>query len=297
MDLLLELQRIPGPSGDEGRIADFLDARCRNMAGVAVQRFGDLILAKRGEPRVAIFAHMDTIGFTQGYGRDLIPIGGPRPEDGDELLEVGGPGESSIKVGGDPQQRNWRLARKAGRPGSRWVYGAPLRIKGDQVIGPYLDNRAGVWNALQALERCADVAVLFTPGEEHSGRGALIGARLVYQDLNVTRALISDITWHTKGVKCGKGAAVSLRDRSVPRQRFLEEVLAAATDSGVPYQREVESDGGSDGSCIERSTFPIDWVFIGAPQKRPHTTREACVIADLQAMADLYAFLVPALSR
>jgi putative aminopeptidase FrvX len=170
-------------------------------------------------------------------------------------------------------------------------------VNGDSVTGPYLDNRAGVWNALQVLDRCNDVAIVFTPGEEHSGRGALIGARLIYQELNITRALISDITWHTKGVKCGKGPAVSFRDRSVPRQRFLNEVLTAATDSGVPYQREVESDGGSDGSQIERSTFPIDWVFVGAPQKRPHTTREKCIIADLQAMADLYAHLVPALSR
>lgn len=297
MDLLTDLQQIPGPSGDEGRIADFLDARCRNLPGVSVQRYGDLLLATRGEPRVAIFAHTDTIGFTQGYGRNLIPIGGPRPEDGDELVEVGGPGEARIKVQKAGEPRNWRLSAKAGQPGSRWVYAAPLRVKNHQIAGPYLDNRAGVWNALQALERCSHVAAVFTPGEEHSGRGALIGARLIHQDLNIARALISDITWHTKGVKCGKGPAISFRDRSVPRQRFLEEVLAAATDSGVPFQREVESDGGSDGSQIERSTFPIDWVFIGAPQKRPHTTREKCAIADLHAMADLYAHLIPALSR
>jgi putative aminopeptidase FrvX len=297
MDLLTQLQQIPGPSGDEGRIADFLDARCRALPGVTVQRFGDLLLAVRGEPRVAIFAHIDTIGFTQGYGRDLIPIGGPRPEDGDELLEVGGPGEARIKVQKEGEPRRWRLSRKEGRPGSRWVYAAPLRVEAEEISGPYLDNRAGVWNALQTLERCKDVAVVFTPGEEHSGRGALIGARLIHHELGVTRALISDITWHTKGVKCGKGPAISFRDRSVPRQRYLDEVLAAATDSGVPFQREVESDGGSDGSQIERSTFPIDWVFVGAPQKRPHTTQEKCRISDLHAMANLYAHLVPALSR
>ncbi|MGV3719384.1 MAG: aminopeptidase, partial [Actinomycetota bacterium] len=261
MDLLTQLQQIPGPSGDEGRIADFLDARCRSLPGVTVQRYGDLLLVTRGEPRVAIFAHTDTIGFTQGYGRNLIPIGGPRPENGDELVEVGGPGEARIKVR-EGEARDWRLSTKAGNPGSRWVYAAPLRIKAGEIMGPYLDNRAGVWNALQAVARCKDVAVVFTPGEEHSGRGALIGARLIHQDLNITRALISDITWHTKGVRCGKGPAISFRDRSVPRQRFLDEVLAAATDSGVPYQREVESDGGSDGSQIERSTYPIDWVFI-----------------------------------
>jgi putative aminopeptidase FrvX len=83
----------------------------------------------------------------------------------------------------------------------------------------------------------------------------------------------------------------------MPRQRFLDLVLAAATESGLPFQREVESGGGSDGSAIERSTFPIDWVFIGAPQKLSHTPKEECRISDLEGMADLYAALVPALSR
>jgi putative aminopeptidase FrvX len=297
MNFLSELQTIPGPSGDEGRIADYLEAHCARLPGVTVRRYGDLVLAQKGRPRVAIFAHTDTVGFTQGYGRDLLAVGGPRPENGDLLREVGGTAEVRIKVRESEHGPTWKLAEKAGRPGSRWVYAAPLKAKKRRVIGPYLDNRAGVWNAVRCLERCADVAVVFTPGEEHSGRGALMGARIVYQDLQITRALISDITWHTRGIKNGQGPAISFRDRSIPRQRFLDAVLAAATESGVPFQREVESSGGSDGSQIERSTFPIDWVFVGAPQKRSHTTREECEIADLHAMSDLYAALVPALSR
>jgi len=89
---------------------------------------------------------------------------------------------------------------------------------------------------------------------------------------------------------------VSYRDRSIPRRRFLEEVLRAAEASGVPFQHEVESSGASDGSALERTPYPIDWVFVGAPQKRSHTVREECLIADLEAMVDLYAYLVPALS-
>jgi putative aminopeptidase FrvX len=177
------------------------------------------------------------------------------------------------------------------------VYAAPLVVKKDKVSGPYLDNRAGVWSALRVFERGEDVAVVFTPGEEHSGRGALLGARLVHEELRITRALISDITWHTEWIKNGKGPAVSFRDRSIPRQRFLDLVIAAAVASGVPFQREVESNGGSDGSAIERSTFPIDWVFVGAPQKHSHTPREECHIPDLHAMVELYLHLVPALSR
>jgi putative aminopeptidase FrvX len=295
MDLLLQLQQIPGPSGDEGRIADFIEAHCGGIEGASVRRLGDLVLVTRGQPGVAVFAHTDTIGFTLGYDRTLIPIGGPRAEGGERLRESGGKGAGRLRIKGD--DTGWRLSGKQGEPGSRWVYAEPLKIRNGKVSGPYLDNRAGVWNALRTVERCPDVAVVFTPGEEHSGRGALLGARLVHEELNITRALISDITWHTRSIKNGKGPAISFRDRHVPRQRFLDEVVAAATASGIPFQREVESEGGSDGAAIERSTFPIDWVFIGAPQKRSHTPRELCRIDDLHAMVELYAFLVPALSR
>lgn len=295
MELLLKLQSIPGPSGDEGRIADFLEQRCREIEGVSIRRVGDLVLAIRGRPKVAVFAHTDTIGFTQAYGRLLYPIGHPFVEGGEKIRSVDGKSEARVQVRQRGDKAEWRLKGAKGEPGMRWVYAAPLKVKRDQVSGPYLDNRAGVWNAVRVLERCEDIAVVFSPGEEHSGRGASVGARLVYNDLGITRALISDITWHTKWIKQGKGPAISLRDRSVPRQRFLDGVLALAEESGLPFQREIEREGGSDGSYLERSTFPIDWVFIGAPEKRTHTPRESCKISDLWATVDLYASLIPRL--
>lgn len=296
LDLLLQLHQIPGPSGDEGAIADFVEERCKAVAGAGVWRVGDLVLATRGKPKVAVFAHLDTIGFTLGYDRELIPIGGPHVQGDERLREAGGKGTGRLKVRQRDGKPVWELSGKKGKPGSRWVYDGPLVVKKGRVRGPYLDNRAGVWNALVTLERCPDVAVVFTPGEEHSGKGALLGARFVHEELGITRALISDITWDTDSIKNGKGPAISFRDRYVPRQRFLDQVVAAAMESGLPFQREVESGGGSDGSYIERSTFPIDWVFIGAPQKDSHTPHEECRVSDLEGMADLYAYLVPTLS-
>ena len=292
MDLLLHLQRLPCPSGDEAAIASFIQRYCDGLPGVTVWRTGDLVLATKGTPRVAIFAHLDTIGFTQGYDRKLIPIGGPKVEGGEKLRAVASGATARLKVSHADGKPLWRLSGKQGAPGERWVYAEPLLVKAGRVRGPYLDNRAGVWNALRVLEGCENAAVVFTPGEEHSGGGAAVGARLVSEELNIRRALISDITWHTKSIKCGKGPAISLRDRYVPPQRFLQEVLAAAEASGFPFQREVESDGGSDGAVIERSPYPIDWVFIGAPQKRPHTPRETCHVADLEGMVALYLALL-----
>jgi putative aminopeptidase FrvX len=298
LDLLAQLQTIPGPSGDEGRIADFVAAWAGALEGVRVERVQDLVVATRGTPAVAVFAHLDTIGFTQGYDRTLIPIGGPKVEGGERLrnVETGAENEVELRAGCGRGGPAARLRRKGGQPGDRLVYADPLRFRRDTVRGPYLDNRAGVWNALRVLERVPDVAVVFSPGEEHSGCGAAVGARLVF-DLGVRRALISDITWHTRSIRVGKGPAISLRDRYVPRQAYLRRVLALAEASGLPFQREVESEGGSDGGVIERSHLPLDWLFIGAPEKRPHTPRELCRISDLHAMTDLYAALILALSR
>ncbi len=296
VELLKQIQAIPGPSGDEGRIADFLERWCGDVPDTRVRRAGDLLLAVRGQPRVAVFAHIDTVGFTQAYDRMLIPIGGPRVEGGERVVSLDSGERAKVKLVPQEGAVGWKLSKKVGAPGERWVYADPLELHGDRIRGPYLDNRAGVWNALHTLAGCPDVAVVFTPAEEHTARGALVGSRLVHEELGISRALISDITWHTDWIKNGKGPAISYRDRYMPRQRFLEEVVRLAEQSGITFQREVERSGGSDGSAIERSTFPIDWVFIGAPQKRSHSVREECRIPDLEQMRALYAYLVPALS-
>ena len=262
-----------------------------NMPEVRVERIGDSVIAVRGKaPTVAVFAHIDTTGFTLGYDRKLIRIGGPAPKDGVELKLAGGEARGKLRIG---KAGGWKLGGKSdAEPGTRWVYAAQPRQSGDEIISPYLDNRAGVWAALQTLTRCENVAVAFTAGEEHSGHGALVCARRLYEGYAIDQALISDITWDTKHVHCGGGVAVSLRDAMTPRQRYLERILELAHLSGVPYQREIESSGGSDGGYIQRSGFPIDWVFVGAPEKHPHTSAERVRISDLNAMADMLVSLV-----
>jgi putative aminopeptidase FrvX len=279
MDRLLELAALPGPSGSEGPVADYVEAACRRLPGVATRRVGDVVIAARGQARTGVIAHMDTVGFTLGYGRALLPIGHPAVKGGEALRSTSAPeGRGTVDRQGDA---SFLAGAEEGVPGSAWIYADPLRREGSRLVGPYLDNRAGVWNALTVLERAPAALVVFTTGEEHSGRGALIAARALVEEYRVTQALISDITWHTDHVHCGRGPAVSRRDRFLPRRAFLERVLAAAEASGVPYQQEIEGEGSSDGGWIERSGYPVDWVFVGAPQKYSHTTREEDEVADL----------------
>lgn len=297
LDLLWQLLALDSPSGDEGVLADWLEAHVvRRWPDAHLERLGDSVLTVRGErPTVAIFAHIDTTGFTLAYDWRLIPIGGPEPRD-KELIRPVRNSNSGNRLR-HRKRGGWKLSGSTdAKPGSRWVYAAGVHQDRDEIVAPYLDNRAGVWAALQVLERCPRVAVAFTVGEEHSGQGAFVCARRLFEQHGVTRALIADITWDTAHVHCGQGVAISLRDRMVPRQRFLDHVLALAEESGVPFQREIESSGGSDGASIERSGVPMEWLFVGAPEKKPHTSRERVNIHDLCGMADMLAFLVNGLT-
>ena len=291
---LTALVAIEGTSGDEGRMVAHVTERVAPLAGIQSQRIQDNLIVWRGRPQVALFAHLDTVGFTLGYDRELVRIGGPHVAGGEALRSTanGRVHRGRLAKRGD----DWVLDGAPDAPaGTRWVYDSPLELDGVLVRGPYLDNRAGVWSALEVLGTCEAVAVAFTANEEHSGRGAVTCARWLYDHLSIEQALISDITWHTRYIRRGRGPAVSLRDRNVPRQAFLDRVLAAAEASGIPFQREIETDGSSDGGSIERGGVPMDWVFVGAPEEASHTPGGVLDLNDLREMARLTAYLVQAL--
>jgi putative aminopeptidase FrvX len=295
-DELLELLAIPGVSGDEGAVADWVEARARDAGGVRLVRVGDNVIALKGKPRRAVFAHLDTVGFTLGYKDALLRVGGPQPEDRDPVRCADGLiGRLRVRDGKEGERR-WELRGVKGEPtpGSRWVYARAPKIENGFITSPYLDNRAGVWSALRVLRRAENVAVAFTTGEEQHGHGARVCADLLYREHAVAEAFIADITWHTEDTPCGKGVVISLRDAHCPRQRFLDWVLARAAESGVPHQREIQSAGSSDGGHVLHSATPLDWVFVGAPEMVPHTSREQASLADLDAMTDLLTYLVGA---
>ena len=303
MEKLFTLATLPGPTGDEGAVADWLAAAAGAIDDATLVRIGDNLIVTRGAPRTAIFAHTDTTGYTLGYRRRLIPIGAPAGREGDRLRSSDGL-VGRLRAGGERgsgergescylrKVRNAAGEKVEPTPGSRWTYARAPEIKRGVVRSPYLDNRAGVWAALAALGDCKNVAVAFCTGEERHGHGARVCAEWLYRERGVAQALISDLTWHTRETPCGQGVAISLRDAFTPRQAFLERVLALAGASDIPHQREIQSAGSSDGGHLLRSATPIDWVFIGAPEKAPHTACERASVADLEAMVDLLVHLV-----
>ncbi len=114
----------------------------------------------------------------------------------------------------------------------------------------------------------------------------------MYHNYSVKQSLISDITWITDHVHTGKGVVISLRDSGLPRRSFLNKIIELAKKSGIEYQLEVESAGGSDGTTLQKSDLLIDWCFIGAAEDNVHTPNEIVAKYDIVCMVELYRYLM-----
>ena len=89
-----------------------------------------------------------------------------------------------------------------------------------------------------------------------------------------------------------EGVVISIRDKFVPRKKFLDKIINLAELSGIPFQLEVEAFGGSDGREIQHSPYAIDWCFIGAAEDHVHTPHEKVSLKDLESMVLMYKYLL-----
>jgi len=307
MELLKKLCSIRATSGDESAMTDFmLDYIEKNKSSWNVEPevfsgdgFQDAIILVFGKPRTAIFAHMDNIGYAVSYGKNLVRIGGPRGVSGWKLVGSDSQGEieCTLKVkwlwadGAKKEELKYSFKRRIER-------GTPLSFKPNfiekekTIQTPYLDNRLGVWNALQVAKDLENGVIVFSTYEEAGGGSVQFLAKFIQEKYGVKQALISDITLASSGVKPKKGVAISMRDRGIPRQSYLRKIIALAEEHGIPFQLEVEDAGGSDGTVLQNSSGVWDWCFIGPPEKEYHTPNEKVWKVDVLAMNDLYRLLM-----
>ncbi len=299
MDILLEILKKRGVSGDEYELSAFIaDYVLQRKGEWKVQPevyhggiFQDNIILKFGNPKTAVFAHIDTIGFTSRYENQLVTVGGPDVNDGDILVgeDALGPIECKVKIVDDCLIHDFK---RGIIPGTNLSFKQHVILDDEFIQAAYLDNRLGVYNALKICEDLENGVVVFSTYEEHGGGSVPFLIKYIYENWNVKQALISDITWVTEGVKHHEGVAISLRDKFIPRKVFTDKIIALAQESGIPFQVEVEGAGGSDGREIQMSPYPVDWCFIGAPEDNVHTPYEKVSLKDLAAMIDLYKYLM-----
>ena len=299
MKLLKKLCSIHSPSGEENRISEFIiDYVKSNMHDWKVKPkifsgdgFQDCIILSFGTPRTAIYAHMDSIGFTVKYNNEIIKIGGPVVEEGIELVGTDSKGNIEGKIIKKDDKTFIDFKRKIDR-GTSLTFKMNFKETDNYIQSCYLDNRLGVWNALKVAENLEDGVIVFSCWEEHGGGSVGFLTNFIHSKYNINKALISDITWVTEGVKAGKGVVISLRDSGIPRRSFVNKIISLAKSHNIHYQLEVESSGGSDGNEIQKSPFPVDWCFIGAPEQNVHSPKEKVHKKDVKSMLQIYNMLM-----
>ena len=301
MDLLHALCRIPAPAGNEAALTKVLLEHIGAASPtwkvaplvLAGEEWQDCIILVFGTPRTAVFAHLDSIGFTVRYGRQLVRIGGPVLEAGIRLVgnDSQGPIECRLTIEEETGQPGYEFTRDIDR-GTELTYYCDFRETATTVQSCYLDNRLGVWNALRLCETLEHGIVAFSCWEEHGGGSVAYLARYIYETYGVRQALISDITWVTEGVHAGEGVVVSLRDSLIPRRAYVERIRRIAEAAGIAHQLEVEGSGGSDAKELQHGAQPWDWCFVGAPEDNVHSPDEIVDKRDIASMLALYQELM-----
>ncbi|HBH21872.1 MAG TPA: aminopeptidase [Cytophagales bacterium] len=298
--LLRNLINVHSPSGEELSMKQFIleyasgHAKSWNQQPEIIKGpdFQDCVMLAFGKPRTAVFAHMDTTGFTVRYQDQLVPIGSPDVKGGETLVgrDALGPIKCQLRLTED-HEIFYDFGR-AIQSGTSLTYQPDITYGQPLIHSPYLDNRVGVFVALKLAETLQNGVLVFSAWEEHGGGSVPYLIKYLYENFQIKQALISDVTLATDGVKPGEGVVISLRDHNIPRKSFIDRICVLAKNSGIPYQIEVEGSGSSDGREIQKSPFPVDWCFIGPSQHRPHSASETVHEEDVKHAVEMYQYLL-----
>jgi putative aminopeptidase FrvX len=302
--LLQELCSIHAPSGNEYNLTQFIISYIEKKSFTWKRkpkiyygsRLQDCIILAFGCPQTAIYAHIDSVGYTAGHHKKLIPIGSPRARKGTELVGKDSQGDilctlDATKNADDKLVLSYNFEREID-PGTSLTFKPHFEETETHISANQLDNRVGVWTALKIAEKLRNGIIVFSCYEEHGGGTVPFLQRFINKRYRIKQALIADITWITEDVLDGKGCAISARDSLIPRRQYVERIIDIARRSGIPYQIEVEQSGGSDGSSLQLSEYAIDWCFVGAPQYNPHEPIEKINKSDINSMLNLYSVLM-----
>lgn len=331
--LLLDLLGAPGPSGYEGPANDvWRDAA--SFATVTSDSLGSSVARVGGDdahPLLAIVGHIDEIGLVVTHVDEkgflyFAPIGGWDPQillgqrvtvqskDGaipgvigrkpihllrdEQRKKVAELRDMHIDIGaadGDEALERVRIGDSA------VIATDPLPLAGRRLVSRSLDNRLGVYVALEALRQANDsgglkggMAAVAATQEEIGGKGSLTTAFSLEPDL----AIAVDVTHATdapgidekeqgshhlgSGPVIGRGAILS--------PGIFELLAETAEKNDIPYT--IEASGRAthtDADSIQISRAGIPTGLVSIPLRYMHSPVELVDLGDVEATIELLA--------
>lgn len=317
-DLIQTLVGAHGPSGDEGEIRETISRLAAPFADeITTDAMGNLIVHKKGSgPRVMFAAHMDSIGLivTHVEKEGLLRVGKLGGVDPREVVYAPVRFRNGVRglVAKDEKAEFGKLkwddcyldigakdldqAKTMVQVGDTAVYATLTVRQGEAVLSPYLDDRVACAVLLSALEQLGespnDLYFVFTVQEEVGLRGARASAWSVDPDYGI----VVDVTYsndtpggeRTGTSKLGEGAAIKLMDSSVICHREVVAKLEELARAGqIPAQRDIISDGGTDGGPIHTTRAGVRTGGISIPCRYMHTPTEMVSLSDVAACVRL----------
>ena len=335
MTLLNELCMLNGTSGDEKNIRDFIISKLPDDCTYSVDPLGNLIVDKKGEStpknKVALFAHMDEVGFIVTYISDegyvyvsnvggidnsalfgkKITINGLVGVAGSKAIHQCSADESKkipeiTDVSVDFGFENKEQAEKYISLGDLGYFKSDFIPFGNNMLkAKALDDRVGCAVMLEFLQEKSkiDYTCVFTVQEEIGTRGATVSAYTVNPDYAIviettTASDIPDTPDHKKVCKTGGGAVVSFMDRATLYDRELyKRAFDIAKSNNIPCQTKTVVAGGNDAGAIHKSAGGIKTIAVSLPCRYIHSGSSVCNTKDIESVERLAKELLKELAN
>ncbi|MBA3246398.1 MAG: M20/M25/M40 family metallo-hydrolase [Actinobacteria bacterium] len=317
--LLDALLRAHGPVGHEHLAHDVVRSALAGVAEVETDAIGNLVARRAGDtgaPRLALFAHLDVVGLAVSHIGDdgLLSVHALAPWHAAiaygqrvEIWTAHGarPGVVALRSA-DAEKIEWSSlyvdigarsgeeARELAAPGDPMIpIAPPLELAAGRVSSRSLDNRAGVYVALEVFRRLEGegVALIAAAHEELGGHGSRVAAHALRPEV----AIAIDVTYatdvpggdaHEAGAhRLGGGVAI-FRGPTV-HPRVYELLVEAARDEGISTTVETGSKTATDADSVFASGNGIPCGVVSIPLRNMHSPIEIVELADLEACVRL----------
>lgn len=324
--LLKELTNLPGVSGNEGKVREFIISQISSYCDeIKIDSIGNIIALKRGigDKKVMLAAHMDEVGFIiseiteKGFlkfkkvgGTDTRTILAKRLKIGESgVLGVIGMKAVHLQKKSErdsvPEVRDLFIdigakdkesAEKLVKPGDYAVFETEYEKLGeDTVKAKAIDDRAGCAVLIELIKRPQkyDTYFCFTTQEEVGLRGARLAAYRIKPDiaLVVEATSCSDVHGfkdYERVTKMGAGAAITFMDRTtIVNDSFRKKLFEMAKEAKIPVQYKCSTSGGNDAGRIHLVEEGIKTAILSLPCRYLHSAASVASLADLEAIKNL----------
>ncbi|MBE7052147.1 MAG: M42 family metallopeptidase [Ruminococcaceae bacterium] len=326
--MLKILSELNGVSGNEKIVADFILSQVSDLADETIcDSMGNLIFLKKGKKpnskKVALFAHMDEVGFIvtditdDGYikfaqvgGLDdrilltqkvkigknaidgVIGIKAVHLQTKDERGKVIKTDEMYIDIGATSAEDAKKYVSKGDYISfqSEFVWLHNMRFKGKAI-----DDRAGCAIMMELMKEKydSDVYFCFTVQEETGLRGASVLSRRINPDVALvfeatTASDTAFIPKHLHATTLGKGPAITMMDKGSYSNIALKEfVVSVANDRGIDFQYKLTANGGNDARAVQTGASGAKVCSVSLPCRYIHSPSCVADLRDYENMKKL----------